>query len=188
MTTVDGDPSARFTAAFEAAAARMRGLPLVNPAIRVEAVGFAPWGEHWLGVMVTPWCMNLVLAPRNAAAWQPLAEGAKREYRFPAGGYEFVGACDEIAGDYLACSLFSPMHDFADHETARFVAATARAALLDAGNAPEDAQTSGGSLSERGGTSEVRPLAALQAAASAPISKRDFLRGRFLGARRDDRG
>ena len=195
------NPSARLTATFEAAATRMAGLPLVNPAIRVEAVGFAPWDEHWLGVMVTPWCMNLVLAPRNAAAWLPLPPGAKRGYRFPAGDYEFVGAHDAIAGVYLACSLFSPMHEFADHETARAVATMARTALLDARLAPAaEAWAPGQSLSQSSekaedearhditNAREAGPLAALQPGANAPVSKRDFLRGRFFGARRDDRG
>ena len=45
MDTVLPDPSARLTAAFRAAAARMEGLGLVNPALSVEAVGFAPWGD-----------------------------------------------------------------------------------------------------------------------------------------------
>ena len=40
----------------------MQGLAIVNPALEVEAVGFAPWQDHWLGVMVTPWFMSEWLA------------------------------------------------------------------------------------------------------------------------------
>ena len=36
------DPSARLAAVFQAVAERMRGLDFVNPALEVEAVGFAP--------------------------------------------------------------------------------------------------------------------------------------------------
>ena len=36
-----------------------RAADFVNPALAVEAVGFRPWEDHWLGVMVTPWFMNL---------------------------------------------------------------------------------------------------------------------------------
>ena len=129
------DPSARLTAAFRAAAARMQGLDVVNPALAVEAVGFAPWNEHWLGVMLTPWFMNLTLLPRNPGGWRPLATGAKRRYAFPAGEYEFVGANDAMLGAYQVCSLFSPVHEFADQETARLVATLAREALFDAANA-----------------------------------------------------
>ena len=166
------DPSARLTAAFRAAAARMEGLGLVNPALSVEAVGFAPWGEHWLGVMLTPWFMNLTLLPRNPRAWQPLATGAKRRYTFPAGEYEFVGANDAVLGAYQVCSLFSPVHEFADHETARLVATLA-------------ANLSGAAADVAAGPG---PLAQLGRNLAAPLSKRDFLRGRFPGAGRDDRG
>ncbi len=61
------DPASRLEAAFRAAALRMQGLPIVNPALEVEAVGFAPWEGSWLGVMVTPWGMNLTLVPGEPA-------------------------------------------------------------------------------------------------------------------------
>jgi len=182
------DPSARLTVAFRAAAARMEGLDVVNPALAVEAVAFAPWDEHWLGVMLTPWFMNLTLLPRNPRAWQPLATGAKRRYAFPAGEYEFVGANDAMLGSYQVCSLFSPVHEFADQETARLVAALAREALFDAGNAAV-AEMPKADLSPAADPAvEPRPLAQLEQKLDAPLSKRSFLRGRFLGADRDDRG
>jgi len=170
------DPSERLTAAFRAAAARMQGLDVVNPALAVEAVGFAPWDEHWLGVMLTPWFMNLTLLPRNPRAWQPLATGAKRRHTFPAGEYEFVGANDAAVGAYQVCSLFSPVHEFADQETARLVATLAREALFDAANGEDDA--------ERG----VGAESPLRRRLEAPQSKRDFLRGRLRGGDDAERG
>jgi len=182
------DPSERLTAAFRAAAARMQGLDVVNPALAVEAVGFAPWDEHWLGVMLTPWFMNLTLLPRNARAWQPLAIGAKRRYTFPAGEYEFVGANDAAVGAYQVCSLFSPMHEFADQETARLVATLAREALFDAANAAVAEMPAAGLSPAADSPAAPGPLAQLEQRLDAPLSKRNFLRGRFLGADRDHRG
>lgn len=161
------DPSARLDAAYRAIARRMDGLNFVNPAIEVEAVGFAPWDAHWLGVMVTPWFINLMLLPREAAGWVPLRQGETRRYRFPAGDYEFIGARDATIGDYQMCSLISPS-DFADHESARLVAQLAREALFDPANAEQPT-----------GASESPPLSQR---VEAPMSKRDFLRGRFLRA------
>ena len=182
------DPSARLAAAFNAAAARMQGLDVVNPALAVEAVGFAPWDEHWLGVMLTPWFMNLTLLPRNPRAWQPLATGAKRRYGFPAGEYEFVGANDAAVGAYQVCSLFSPVHEFADQETARLVATLAREALFDAANAAM-AEMPGATLAPAADAAAAPgPLAQFEQTLGGPLSKRDFLRGRFLGADRDHRG
>jgi [NiFe] hydrogenase assembly HybE family chaperone len=154
----------------------------------VEAVGFAPWDEHWLGVMLTPWFMNLTLLPRNARAWQPLAIGAKRRYTFPAGEYEFVGANDAAVGAYQVCSLFSPMHEFADQETARLVATLAREALFDAANAAVAEMPAAGLSPAADPPAAPGPLAQLEQRLDAPLSKRNFLRGRFLGADRDHRG
>lgn len=137
--TVQGwseNPAARLEGAFRVIhAERMRGLPLANEALAVEAVGFAPWDAHWLGILVTPWCMNLVLLPREAAAWQSVPAGAKLAYRFPAGVYEFVSGREDAIGEYQACSLFSPMFEFADHASARLTAEAALAALFDAAHA-----------------------------------------------------
>jgi [NiFe] hydrogenase assembly HybE family chaperone len=131
-----GNPAARLEAAFRAIATeRMRGLPVVNEALEVEAVGFAPWDAHWLGVLVTPWCMNLVLLPREPAQWTSLPPGKKAAYRFPAGVYEFVAGQEAAVGEYQACSLFSPMFEFADHAAARLTAQAALAALFDAAHA-----------------------------------------------------
>ena len=76
-------------------AQRMEGLNFVNPAIDVEAVGFAPWEAHWLGVMVTPWCINLMLLPRDTAGWTSMPQGKTLRYRFPAGDYDFISSRDD---------------------------------------------------------------------------------------------
>lgn len=169
------DPSPRLNAAFRAIARRMDGLNFVNPAIDVEAVAFAPWESHWLGAMVTPWCINLMLLPRDASAWTSLPQGETLCYRFPAGDYDFISSRDETVGEYQMCSLISPVLDIPDHATAREVATLARAALLDPANAPvPDAP-------ERA-KDEPAPgaIEQLERQARAPMSKREFLRGRFL--------
>lgn len=175
------DPSARLEAAFRAVhAERMQGLAFVNPALRVEAVGFAPWKSCWLGVMVTPWSMNLLLMPRDASAWRPLPLGEKRRYCFPAGAFDFVSASDDAVGEYMVCSLFSPVLEFADHETARETARRACEALFDAANAeaPPASATTGAHSTDRS------PLAQLAAGLTTPVSRRDLLRGHF--SRGDD--
>jgi [NiFe] hydrogenase assembly HybE family chaperone len=181
------DPSPRLVAAFRAVAARMAGLTFVNPAVEVEAVAFAPWGAHWLGVMVTPWFMNLMLMPRDRRAWRALAAGAKRRYAFPAGTYEFVAGHDGAIGDYLACSLFSPMLEFDDHASARLVATLAREALFDTANA-DVPSVPVANLSPERAADAAGPLGALAGDLAAPLSKRDFLRGRLMGNRRAVRG
>ena len=193
-------PGPRLEAAFRLAAERMGTLPVVNPALEVEAVAFAPWEDRWLGVMVTPWCINLALVPGDFASWHSLVPGAKRHYRFPAGNYEFIGAHDPAIGEYQVCSLFSPVLQFEDHGTARLVAQLAREALFDPANAEDSSGGSVGpgvSAQDVGGTDRDQspsaplargPLAQIEAGLAAPLSKRDLLHGRFGGAGGDDRG
>jgi len=110
---------------------RMHRLPMLNPALAVEAVGFRAWRDHWLGILVTPWFMNLVLMPRVDAAWQAIGERESRHHVFPAGVFEFIGAREPTLGDYQACSLFSPMFEFADQGEARAIALASLDALFD---------------------------------------------------------
>ena len=176
------DPSPRLEAAFRTVyAERMQGLAFVNAAIGVEAIGFAPWRHYWLGVMLTPWSMNLLLAPRDARSWRPLAPGNKRRYTFPAGAFDFIGAREDALGDYLVCSLFSPVLEFADHATAQQTALFARDALFDPANAeatetPAAAPT--GVAPGAAGIGASGPLARLDAKLAIPVSRRDFLHAR----------
>jgi [NiFe] hydrogenase assembly HybE family chaperone len=153
----------RLEVAFEnIARTRMAGLPFLNPQLRVEAVGFREWEGQWIGVLITPWSMNVVLLP-GAGPWPRVAPGIERSVDLPAGRFRFIAATDPGLGDYHACSLFSPALEFASHAAARATAEAALVALFDAGNG-----------------AEVAP--------PAPVSRRDFLRGRRSEAQDADRG
>ena len=144
---------------------------MVNPALSIEAVGFRPWNDHWLGVLITPWFMNLVLMPRVAARWQPIAERESRHDVFPAGVFEFIGGRDPALGDYQACSLFSPMFEFADHPGAHDTALAALEALFDVAN-----REAGEVLAPRPVSADAPP-GPLAAPVARAVSKRSFLFG-----------
>jgi [NiFe] hydrogenase assembly HybE family chaperone len=130
--TARPSPATALVRAFEQVLReQMQGLPMLNPALAVEAVGFREWREHWLGILVTPWFMNLVLMPRIDAAWHAAGERESRAHVFPAGVFDFIGGYYAELGDYQACSLFSPMFDFANQDGARATAAAALEALFD---------------------------------------------------------
>ena len=153
----------RLEAAFETIArTRMAGLAFVNPALRVECVGLREWQGQRIGILVTPWSINVVLLP-GTGAWPALAAGAERFVELPAGRYRFIAGADASVGEYHACSLFSPALEFADHEAARSAAAAALAALFD-------------------------PATAGEGAPAAGLSRREFLRGRREKASHGDRG
>ncbi|MDP2005851.1 MAG: [NiFe]-hydrogenase assembly chaperone HybE [Rubrivivax sp.] len=177
MTSVDvptgpplPSPAAALQARFEHILQhQMAGVPMLNPALQVQALGFRPWAGHWLGVLVTPWFMNLVLFPRQREQWQAIGERESRHYVFPAGVFEFIGSHDGELGDYQACSLFSPMFEFQDHAAAHDTAVAALAALFDPALRPvSDAPAA---------TDEPRAEAMPSAPAKPALSKRDFLFG-----------
>lgn len=122
------NPTAALESVFRAIAnGRMAGIPLLNPALAVEAVGFRPWRDDWVGVLVTPWFMSLICLPGADANWDTMASGSRQARELPAGDHEFLAAHEAGIGPYLSGSLFSPMFDFPDMATARAVAA----AVLD---------------------------------------------------------
>jgi len=99
----------------------MRGLPVVNPALGVEAVGFEEFEGHQLGVLVTPWFMNLVLLP-GTDDWNDDSQGDTFTIRFPSGPIDFACSHDPELGTYLSAVLFRSVLDVEDQSTARSLA------------------------------------------------------------------
>lgn len=135
MTELAARVQALETLFAHIAATRMVDVPVCHPALWVQAVGFEalPGSGGACGVLVTPWFMNLV--------WLPLGDGPRDEQGRPvpalrvgatrvrAAGperFEFIGAHEDGFGPFEACSLFSPMFEFADQAAA---VATAEAVL-----------------------------------------------------------
>jgi [NiFe] hydrogenase assembly HybE family chaperone len=103
----------------------MRSVPICNDALAVEAIGFRAYGESAVGVVVTPWFMNLVIVADAPTS------GASVRVALPAGDVECAPARLDGFPDMLSCSLFSPMSEFSDMGTARVAAGEAMRALFD---------------------------------------------------------
>ncbi|GAB6039877.1 [NiFe]-hydrogenase assembly chaperone HybE [Endothiovibrio diazotrophicus] len=120
------DPTSASTAleqAFERIwREKMEGLPLLNPFLKVEAVGFQPWGERIVGVMITPWFMNLMLLPGAGDDWPELAIGDKQTLRLPEKSYELTLNEFDGVGRCLCFALHSPMQAFENQSVAATVA------------------------------------------------------------------
>ncbi len=135
------DLVARYQAIYEE---RMQDLPIVNPRLEVEAVGFEQWEDKDLGVLITPWFMNLVLLP-DSERLVDLPQGERVECRFPSGPCELTVYHDEDLGSYLAAVLFRTVVDFPDQEIARAVAEEALVQVL-----AERGEETAGTVSRRG--------------------------------------
>jgi [NiFe] hydrogenase assembly HybE family chaperone len=127
-------PGAQVEAVFRRIhAERMDGLPLLNPALEVAAVGFVRRGDDWRGVLVTPWCIDLLLLP--AVAEWPIPGPHERVFRqYASGNFAFLSNHEAGLGDYLTCPLIHDMKQFADQETAQM---TAQACLIALDLAPD---------------------------------------------------
>ena len=111
---------------------RMADMPMLNPALAVEAVDFDLHDGRWLGVLLTPWTLSLMLLPAAPEGWVSAPAGQRLMIRYPAGEFAFLGGEEEGIGEYLSCALFQSMAQFPDQETARLTARASRLALLQA--------------------------------------------------------
>ena len=119
----------------------MEGVAVVNQHLLVKAVGFRDLGDEQVGVLVTPWFMNLMILPSQPGAWGVSQQGSKTLRQLPSGPYEFIFGWDPELGGYGMCGLFSPMFEFSSQEQAEATAEEVLKALFDGENyAPTDRQ------------------------------------------------
>jgi len=97
---------------------RMSDMPIINPAVQVRTIGFQLWQGHIIGILITPWCMNLMCLPGEHEDWSGYRDLTKVSREFPAGTYEFINSSDATIGKYQMCSLFSPMYEFVSDDMA----------------------------------------------------------------------
>lgn len=155
------DRVAQLEAVFDCVArTRMAGVPLLNPALRVRALGFAAGAREpdlLEGVLITPWFMNLLRLPRQAVAaaapgWLAVGQSAARPVGPAAAGLrlDFIGRFEPGLGAFEAASLFSPMAEFTDQAAALAVAADVLRQLRQPHAAPAAPQTVPAPPSRRG--------------------------------------
>lgn len=100
---------------------RMAGLPFYNALLSVEMV---VW--HCLdsgveaGVLITPWCLNLIWRPEDSDELPEKGESCT--LILASGEYEGVVAEAETLGRFASASLLSDTHRFDSRESARALA------------------------------------------------------------------
>ena len=113
---------------------RMEGVPVLNNRLSVKAIGFHQWKDYQLGILVTPWFMNLILLPNMDEISSEMKVGNTKSFVFPSGVYDFIVGHEKQFGFYLNCSLFSPMFEFEDQAAAELTAKEALAAIMNEEN------------------------------------------------------
>ena len=111
--TVNGfaqDPSAILESAFQhIAETKMQSLPFYQAQIPVEASGFQRFEGQWIGCLLTPWMLSLLVLPGPGQQWEKRTVGEKLALSLPCGNVRFTVGEVEACGQYLASSLMSPL-------------------------------------------------------------------------------
>ena len=131
----DADAVQNLANAYRRAALKVKGLPIYNPTLAVEAVGFREHEGRQVGVVVTPWFMNLVVLPSSEELEVWVAGGSVR-LPFPSGAYDFLVTDLQGVGLIGSCSMFSTMLEFTDHEAAQVAARAIAEALFQVEEPP----------------------------------------------------
>ena len=85
-------------------------LAALQRQVAIEAIDFRAFGDDALiGVVLTPWFMNLVLLPITPEPMRMAEIGKPVAVRFRSGKRTFVIGGDDVVGLYRAHSLHSPV-------------------------------------------------------------------------------
>jgi [NiFe] hydrogenase assembly HybE family chaperone len=118
---------------------RFRGLPIVNAALQVEAVGFRELAEHEFGALITPWFINLFLLP-GTERWHDRPQGSVCTVELPGGKVDFTVSHDEVMGTTLSAAMFGTVTEFPDQAMAREVARETLRLLFSKERSGDDAE------------------------------------------------
>lgn len=87
----------------------MVNLPFFHKGIEISAISFQLFEEQWLGMVLTPWMMSIFILPGPNQVWPKRKIGEKLGLQFPKGNALFFVGELEGLGQYLSCSVMSPL-------------------------------------------------------------------------------
>ena len=109
---------------------RIQGLPIYNDKLAVEAVDFQPCEGGQIGVLITPWFVNVMLLLDDDKPWQFKELGEKVKFNLPTGEQEFTIGEEDAIGRYLFRSVVSPTHCYKSQPPAQSAARKALSQLM----------------------------------------------------------
>ncbi len=128
----DNSTASRLEACFQKIEEeQMKGMPILNSAIGVEAIGFQEYRNRKMGVMITPWFMSLFLLPSSDDNWDDLPLGEWHKHDFPEKTCQFVINKFDGLGQCQTHAIHSPMFQFNTQQEARDVAEHFLANLME---------------------------------------------------------
>lgn len=94
--------------------AERRDQPEVNPLLTCRAVAFSRYRGDWLGVLITPWFMDIFLLPGGGDLWGDIPAGQRRYVELPQGTVPFLAADEPMIGTYQHSPLVAPVSALPD--------------------------------------------------------------------------
>lgn len=145
---------------------RMHDMPFVNARLDVAAIGFTRLSGDWLGVVITPWFVNLFLLSGSGNLWGDIPAGERRYVNLPCGTLQFIADDDPDIGPYQYCPLIAPVDHLPDMAAAQTAAVDAMKTVLSVPAKSDE-------------TNEPAPAASPEpppAKSAGPVSRRGFFR------------
>ena len=109
----------------------------VNPRLKCTSVNFCHYRGDWLGVVITPWLMDLVLLPGGGELWGDIPQGQRRYVNLPQGTVAFSAAESPELGSYQHAPLVASVATLPDMAAAIKLAKQVMAGICMAGRPPD---------------------------------------------------
>ncbi|VTU07211.1 hydrogenase-2 operon protein HybE [Actinobacillus porcinus] len=103
------NPSELFRSEMEKIAENMRDLPFYRHDIPCFTPNFVLFEGQWIGTVLTPWMMSIVVLPGPQQQWEERAIGDKLGLQLPYKTITFTVSGVESVPQYLSSSLLSPL-------------------------------------------------------------------------------
>lgn len=130
--------------------ARGQDFPAINPKLAIKAIGFARVQGDWMGVMVTPWFVHLILLAGGGALWGDIPAGQRRYLDLPGATLPFTAAEALGIGAYQYSPLLAQVSEAEDMAAAQRVADDVLQAILHLPSAMAVPDDEGRGFSRRG--------------------------------------
>lgn len=106
--------------------------------ISVDIAGFRRYQGDWVGAVVTPWFIHLLLLPGGGTLWRNLPAGETLRAGFPAGDLEFTTQTqdDPDLPTHAFATVVAPLDGLPDQDAALSSAMQAMRLIFEPASAP----------------------------------------------------
>lgn len=99
------EPSSIFQNEMRKVAEEMKDLPFYRKSIDCYCPKFILFENQWIGTVVTPWMLSIVILPGKDQEWESHEIGDKLSVQLPYKTFTFTVSSLENIPQYLSCSL-----------------------------------------------------------------------------------